>query len=347
MEISIRYIVRRVLVDGQPMIISGPKKTLKTSLMLELALSIATGQPFLGEFIVNAPMLVGIMTGESGLATIKETIQRIAKSMEIDGAVINPDTIANLIISEQLPQFGSAAHLDALREEITTRGIKVLMIDPAYMCMDGDDAGNLFKQGILLRGISDLCRELGCTLILCHHAKKNLLQPFAPPELEDIAWAGFQEFARQWILVNRRERYLPGTGSHRLWLSFGGSAGHGSLWGLDVEEGKEGESRIWDAKLLPYEELKKVTADSREKTKEESKEKELEKDRKSVVRAMVKYPAGETKNIIRDGTPLNSTRFNRALASLIEDKTAVLTSITKGGRKAPREAYKLKTDEEI
>lgn len=344
-DIIIHYIVRRVLVDCQPMIISGPKKTLKTSLLLHLGLSIATGRPFLGEFVVNAPMMVGIMTGESGEATIKETLQRIAKSMESDGVSIDPDTV-NLVTSEYLPQFGSAAHLDALREEITIRGIKVLIVDPAYMCIDGDDAGNLFKMGTLLRGVSSLCRELGCTLILCHHAKKNLLQPFTPPELEDIAWAGFQEFARQWILVNRRERYLPGSGSHRLWLSFGGSAGHGSLWGLNVEEG-EADSRIWNAHLLPYDELKQVTADSREKAKEEAKEGQLEKDRKSIVQAMVKYPAGETKTTIRTGTPLSGERFNRAFASLIDDKTAVLTSISKGGRKTARDAYKLRNDDEI
>jgi len=77
------------------------------------------------------------------------------------------------------------------------------------MCIDGDDAGNIFKQGAMLRGISEVCRDNGCTLILCHHSKKNLLQPFAVPELEDIAWAAVPVMAvytestskRGWLLT--------------------------------------------------------------------------------------------------------------------------------------------------
>ena len=91
----------------------------------------------------------------------------------------------------------------------------------------GQDAGNLFVVGRYLQAISDLVRDTGVTPILCHHLRKGVTEPHEPAELEDIAWAGFQEFTRQWLLLNRRSRYEPDQpGHHELWMNVGGSAGH-------------------------------------------------------------------------------------------------------------------------
>lgn len=337
-DVRVTYLVDGMVPEAQPVIVAGPKKSLKTSLLLALALYLATAMRFLREFSINRAVPVCIMTGESGLATVKETILRIALNMGID-----PAKIDNLFITESLPRFGSPAHVEAVQAMVETRKIKALIVDPAYMCIDGADAGNLFIQGAQLREISEACRKNGCSLILAHHTRKNLAQPYGIPELEDIAWAGFQEFARAWILVNRRERYIPGTGSHRLWLSCGGSAGHGSLHGLNIDEGQPPQ-RTWEAQIVPYDELKQSTKDERQKNRDEAQQQQLDHDRKIVVQAMVKYPGGETKTTIRDGTGLGGTRFTRALASLLDDATAVLTTVQKGGRNAPRDAYKLQQE---
>ena len=106
--------------------------------------------------------------------------------------------------------------------------------------MPGTDAANLFVQGTLLRGMNEVCQGEGTGMIPAHHAKKGQSGnkgTDSPLGLEEIAWAGFQEFCRQWLLVNRRVKYEDGSGMHRLWLSCGGSAGHSSLWALDIDEG--------------------------------------------------------------------------------------------------------------
>jgi hypothetical protein len=103
---------------------------------------------------------------------------------------------------------------------------EVLIIDPAYLCLElGDQAGNLFSVGKNFNKISEVGRETGCTIIIIHHNRKATREsPFTSPELESIAWSGFQEWARKWILLRRREEY---AGTDRLWLSVGGSAGFG------------------------------------------------------------------------------------------------------------------------
>ena len=135
-----------------------------------------------------------------------------------------------------LPQLEDSKHLDALERMIEEKRCEVLVVDPLYLCMSGADAANLFVQGSLLRRVSEICQRHGVALVLCHHTRKRGKArnqgEFDAPELDDLAWAGFAEFARQWLLLGRREPYEPGTGEHRLWLSVGGSAGHGGLWAL-------------------------------------------------------------------------------------------------------------------
>ena len=165
------------------------------------------GGCFLGRLKVNRAARVGIMSGESGLATIQETARRIAAA-----AGYRLADIGGLVFSDQLPQFNNVGHLEALRRFCMDDELEVVAIDPAYLCIGEADHGNLFAMGERLQGISRVCEETGVTLILAHHNKKTgKADPFAPPELEDIAWSGFQEFARQWLLVGRRELYQPGT----------------------------------------------------------------------------------------------------------------------------------------
>jgi hypothetical protein len=96
---------------------------------------------------------------------------------------------------------------------------------------------------------------------------------FLPADLGTVAHTHIQR-----LLLNRRSRYVPGTGHHELWLSAGGSCGHGGLWAVDVQEGALGEDftgRRWEVAVMDLDQAKALKKTQKEAEKQEA-EAELE-----------------------------------------------------------------------
>jgi hypothetical protein len=316
------YLIERVLVGGQPCIIGGARKSLKTSIMIDLAITLATGGTFLGRFPASRRCRVAVMSGESGLATIQETARRVASASGVELGAIE-----DLLWSTSLPKFGDPQHLLALDRFVRENKTEVLVIDPAYLAMPSTDSGNLFAQGELLRGMNDVCQAHNVTMLLCHHMRKGKATKAKPPELDELAWAGFQEWARQWLLLSRRAKYQPGSGRHELWLSVGGSAGHSGEWAVDIAEG------VYDG-FTPRRWEVKVNALDESEGKSKKAEMTLAGERAKLLEAARKHPQGETLRTLRTMAKIdNGTRASQVLDALISSGDVRLGTITKNGRK--------------
>lgn len=156
----------------------------------------------------------------------------------------------------------------------------------------------------------------------------DLLEPIFA-ELDDMSQSGFAEFARQWILLSRRKDYLDGSGLHELWMRSGGSAGHSSLWGLDVDEGgsKAGiAGERWEVTARTVNQIKQ------EKDSEESAE---QKDKinpvvSRVVDYLEKKPGGDTKTGIREALKLNNSNTTNAINMALAKELIVAGQVVKG-----------------
>lgn len=343
---QIEDLIQDVLVAGQPCVVAGPKKAMKTSILTELAVSLATKSAFANRFRVTRACRVLFMSGESGIPTLRETVARVCESKGID--VFD---VENLIISNKTPVFDDPMHEDAMRSVIAATGAEVVIFDPAYMCIEGDgNEGNLFSMGRKLRRITELCEKAGAMMILVHHSRKNVLAPYQPPELEDIAWAGFQEFARQWILISRRQRYEPGTGQHKLHLCCGGSAGHGGQWGIDISEGirKDGRLRHWEIQALDVSEIRQEEAARR---REANAERDAEKadDRKRKLLEAIKglYAGRGTASAIADAAAMGHKVAKFALEQMCADGLIYHDKIKVGTRKTLQDGYSVKPPEQM
>lgn len=333
---ELSYLIDGILVRGQPSIIAGPKKTLKTNISIDLALSLGQAGLFLNRFNAAEAARVGVMSGESGAATIQETARRIAWSKNW-----TLEHFTNVVWSFDVPQLGHLEHTEALRAFILEHELEVLILDPTYLMMMGigQDAGNLFVVGSFLKSLGELAQETGCTPILCHHLRKNVAEPYEPAELENIAWAGFQEFVRQWILLNRRVKYDPENGGHHeLWLSVGGSAGHSGLWGVNIDEGtrQEERGRKWEVEVISSGEANADRAAAAELDKDRRQDAKVElklsKHREAVWQALLQHPDGESMTALRRESKLNPDNFQPAIDELVDDGLVEPCTFTKGKR---------------
>ncbi len=338
-EYEIEFLIDDTLVASQPLLMGGAEKTLKTLLAVDAALSLATATPFLGTLPVERAISVGFMSGEGGLPVLQDYARRVAESKGL-----RLGDVGGLVFEDQLPQLSDLRHLDALGEFILDRELEAVFLDPLYLCMPGDDAGNMLKQGKILGRLNEVCTGNGCTPLLLHHTKKGVVDPYAPAELPDLAWSGFSAFAGQWWLVSRREKYDPDRpGDHKLWFNVGGRAGHSALHALDIAEDsrKDVGGRRWEVEVKAPRDAREAADDRREEAQATTRESRLERDKQKICNAMAKFPAGETSSIIRDVAGLKASQFKAALAELLQADDVVPVEVQKSNRKTPYDGYKL------
>jgi AAA domain len=329
-----RYIVENVLVAGQPCIVGGRSKTLKTSLLIDLALSIGTGTPFLGEFPTRLST-VTLLSGESGAFTIQETARRVAYQKNIN--------LAEAAVSWgfELPQVANDSDLVGIYEAAKKHYSKVIIIDPAYLCLLGGSnvqASNVFEMGPLLLKLSELGTATNSTIILCHHCKKFSENPNDPPELEDLSMAGFAEWARQWLLTGRREPYSQGSGEHKLWLNIGGSAGHSGCYAVDVNEGRMDDrfqGRRWNVGVRTVADVRQEKADRKAEWKERQAEATAQEQEQRVLACLARFPSGETRKHIRESIGMRNDVFNKTVERLFEQNKLEECSIEKEKKTYP------------
>jgi replicative DNA helicase len=297
-----------------------------------LAISLGSGTPFLGRFHAERAA-VGFWSGESGAATIRETARRIADNKGVDLAAVD------VLWCFDLPRLCRQDHLDHLGETIRGQGIRVAILDPLYLALlspeTASGASNLFLMGAMLQGLTKLGQDTGCTVILLHHFRKGG-QPDEenPAGLEELAQSGVAEWARQWLLLQRRTPYQA-DGVHSLWMRCGGSAGHSSLWGVTIEEGlidpETFEGRTWNVTVSPAAEARQDAQREQEHRKALEMERREDEQRRRLLTVLRQTPDGDTERALCKAAGMKADTFGRAIFTLRQEGRAECCKITKNG----------------
>jgi RecA-family ATPase len=236
-DLNEQFIIDQVLIENQPAIIGGAFKTLKTTLLVMQALSLCSGEKFLGRYDVFSRKRVLFCSAESGKRKIRNSIFAVAKQMGISVAELRDSGFLQL--SWWVPKVNSAEVMEYFMNEVDRAQAEIVMLDPLYQALD-DQQASMILNGQQLASLCNYILDAGATPICCDHVKRSSenARNREPLELDDISGAGKAEYFRQWMLVSRRAKFAPEENRkpHELWLSIGGSEGHSSQLALDVVE---------------------------------------------------------------------------------------------------------------
>jgi hypothetical protein len=225
----VQWLVQDVFSCDQPTIFGAKQKSLKTTLLTDLAVSLASGLSWLNRFEIPLQRRVLFVTGESSESAAMRKIQRAAAARNLRCEDITDFLRIEAITFPSLPSLEDCM---AIQEAVQKYKIEVVLVDPLYMGLQGVNTSNLNEVGPAMRQFMAHCKP--ANLIIAHHVKKTASYDDAP-NLEDLSQAGIAEFAGNYWLMGRMGEYT-GEGLHTLAIRYGGRDEQFGLLKLEFDE---------------------------------------------------------------------------------------------------------------
>jgi hypothetical protein len=144
----------------------------KTWAILDLALSVATGHPWLGHFACPPSGRVLIFLGEGGDRAMVRRLRAIAAHKRLDLAELAAHGLVRLCF--RVPKLTSGAELELIATELADRPAALVILDPLYLAVGTGGAGaDLYAMGAILAGIQGVCQHAGAALVVVTHWNKT------------------------------------------------------------------------------------------------------------------------------------------------------------------------------
>jgi hypothetical protein len=161
-----RIIIAGLLDQGSKMSIESASKAGKTFSLLDLGISVATGNAYLGMQTEIGPVFY--VNFEVRPYHFRRRVQKIRERKGITGKMPN-----FVVWHLRGHYFSSKAFREALIKAIGSRKFVLIIIDPFYKLLDGADEN---KAGDITKILSELERiawEVGAALVYSHHYSKG------------------------------------------------------------------------------------------------------------------------------------------------------------------------------
>lgn len=230
--LPVQWLIKNVWPDGAYGVYGGAKKTLKTYMTLAMAVSVASGKPFLDTFAVPEPRPVLMYLSEGGQQGTMRRLQDICKWMEVDLA-----TLPLTIVFDSAP-IGSEMLTGSIKDAIADLDPGLVVLDAVYAFnAENVDSQDLYSRGPMFAAIQHLVVGPRRALILVDHFSKQRANQL---DLSSVSQAGVSEWSHSWGLVIHRSAAQVATGRFYLQVQFAGRDGYGADYDVDWDLGLEG-----------------------------------------------------------------------------------------------------------
>lgn len=159
----IDWVVENLIATSAVSLIFGPGGTKKTYALLDLAVCVATGTPWLGMPVQQGAVL--IIDEESGHKRLKRRFREIAKARGVEDATIAWVTMAQVNLRDKLD-------IEHVRQLVEFTGAKLVIMDALADLALGADENSVKEMQPVFMGLRGMADSAPCAPVLIHHANK-------------------------------------------------------------------------------------------------------------------------------------------------------------------------------
>lgn len=162
-------------------LIAGEAKTFKSFVATDLAVSVASGTPFLGHFQVPKTGPVIMIQEENTQTMMRDRLQKIAVSRTLSGkAKVNGSSV-EFHSPEDLPIYlmnnvgfnlTDEEHMAFLESQVQKIQPKLVVLDPLYLMTPGIDENSAVGMTPVLRDLLTIKQKYDVGILIVHHYNK-------------------------------------------------------------------------------------------------------------------------------------------------------------------------------
>ena len=160
-------LISGILRQGRKMIVTGASKAGKSFLLIELAISLATGRKWLGHMCLKCKVLY--INFELSKDSFTDRLREICSHLCIDPKTLNGmfDTLTLRGMAKPFKEL-----MPGIKHKVKKGDYKVVILDPIYKTLLGDE-NDAKVVSEFCNALDSLSATTGCTVIFCHHHNKS------------------------------------------------------------------------------------------------------------------------------------------------------------------------------